>query len=405
MFLVIQLFVLSACVYFTASNGVVQNFQDFSMLSCSEFRNVTFISINEEKSVYYYTFGYRFFVQELNDLLDNEACFMVNYFNGFDIVRWRNNNNINQFKFRTNKFRDSSSRIKNEKRKIAELMKQIYDDKIMGNDVNIKQTLVLTIEHIKYADFDDILKSLELLQNERQWTIILFRIDTYFKRIDWLPLNRNIQTQVGLMVGVSLQHPVIKTLFDVIKNPDYDVYDMTYRWIMSKKNLFTDDCMKEVRKIFVTIYRVRFTYIPIASAILKKVNAHRSKVNQEPLEIHFSDTFRGIMSSSDGHLTFSKFKWDNHPLHRSQYRPPPFGLGWGGLYRSRKKKNKSHVYIHIFSGEYFCRDFMERQDFYYRYFLSNEVLQWFFCSRHVNAKTFVTGEELFEHINDDLCKN
>uniref|UniRef100_A0A7M5XNR3 Uncharacterized protein n=1 Tax=Clytia hemisphaerica TaxID=252671 RepID=A0A7M5XNR3_9CNID len=386
MFLAIQLFVLSAFVYFTASNGVVQNFQDFSMLSCSQFRNITFINNNQKMGVYDNTFDHHFFMQGLNDLLDNEACFMVNYFNGFDIVRLRKNYNINQFQFGTKNFHfyDNPSRYLDERPRIAELMKQLYDEKIMGNDVNIKQTLVLIINNIINAV--DILKNLELLQNERQWTIIVFRIDSSYSPIDWLPLNRNIQTKVAFGNSFSLQHPVFKTLFDVIKNPDYDVYDMSYRLVMSKKNLFTDDCMKDIRNIIVTVGQMKFTYTPMASAILRKVNAQRSKVKQDPLEIHFSTPDRGIMPSSDGNLTLTKFKWENHPL-----------------YRPRKEKNKNHVYIRIFTGnKYRCQGFIERQDFYYRYFLSNWSEE---CFHHVNAKTFGTGEELFEHINDDLCKN
>uniref|UniRef100_A0A7M5XMD5 Uncharacterized protein n=1 Tax=Clytia hemisphaerica TaxID=252671 RepID=A0A7M5XMD5_9CNID len=255
----------------------------------------------------------------------------------------------------------------------------------MGNDVNIKQTLVLIIEHIIFnADSDDILKNLEFLQNERQWTIIVFRIGTYYKPIDWLPLNRNIQTQVETYDGFSLSHPVIRTLFNVIKNPDYDVYDMTYRWVMSEKNFFTDDCMKEVRKIIVTVKRMEFLYVPIASAILRKVNAHRSKVNQEPLEIHFSLQYKAITLSSDGHLTVNKYAY--HPL-----------------YWSHKENNKNHVFIQILDGDrHGCLKSFKRQDFHYRYFLSKEKDR---CFGDVSViKTFGTGEELFEYINDDLCK-
>eukprot|EP00111_Clytia_hemisphaerica_P021085 TCONS_00062131-protein len=379
MFQVTLVFVISTCVYFTASNGVVQNFKDFSILGCSEFRNVTFISLNDNINNYEATFDHHFFLQGLNDLLDNEACFMVNYFDGFDIVRLRKNYNINQFQFRT---KHKYSRYENEVRRFAELIKQLYDEKIMGNDENIKQTIVL-IQGFNRSVADEILAYLELLQEERQWAVIVFRIYTYYKPIDWLPLNRNIETMENFYNGVSMQHPAIKTLFDVIKNPDFDVYDMTYRLVVSKTNFFTDDCMKEIRKIFVTVVYMKFTYVPMASAILRKVNNHRSKVNQEPLEIHFSSKWKGMKQSSDGHLSKTEFNWRNHPLI--------------------KGKNKRHVYILILTGDewWHCPQFIEKQDLYYRQFLPKRREE---CFGDVNAKTFETGEELFEHINYDLCK-
>eukprot|EP00111_Clytia_hemisphaerica_P000686 TCONS_00002034-protein len=348
MFHVTLIFVISTCVYFTTSNGVVQNFDDFSMLGCSEFRNVTFITFH-----YHYFGGFdrtlddSFFLQEFNDLLDNEACFMVNYFDGFDIVRLRKNYNINQFQLRTNSFRLEYSRYKNEWRRIAELIKQLYDDKIMGDNKNIKQTIVLMGDDVRFAD--EILVYLELLQEERQWAVIIYRTYSQYKPIDWLPLNRNIETQI--MTGITMQHQVIKTLFDVIKNPDFDVYNMTYRWVMSKRNFFTDDCMKEIRKIFITVLYMKFTYVPMASAILRKVNDHRSKVNQEPLEIHFSSYWKGMKLSSDGHLSKTEFNSENHPLN--------------------EEKNKRYVYILILNGEesMHCPKFWEKQDLYYRQFL------------------------------------
>ena len=74
-----------------------------------------------------------------------------------------------------------------------------------------------------------------------------------------------------------------------------------------------------------------------------------------------------------------------------------------------KIKNKSNVYIHIFTGEIdegYCdpnllfRKFIEAQDHCYRQFLlkRNDA-----CFKDENYKTFGSAEELFDHINEDLC--
>ena len=70
---------------------------------------------------------------------------------------------------------------------------------------------------------------------------------------------------------------MIKNLFDIIKNPDYDIHDVTNHWVMSRKNFFDHDCLKEIKTIHITVYYMRFNYLPMASAILRKVNTNRRK--------------------------------------------------------------------------------------------------------------------------------
>ena len=251
----------------------------------------------------------------------------------------------------------------------------------------------------------EILKILEWLQNERQWAVIVFRLFSQYLPIEWLPFNRNIETGLGSQKS-SLQHPVIKYLFDVIRNPDYDIYDVTNRWVMSKGNFFSHNCLKKVKMIHITVYHIRFAYVPMALALLKKVNTHRSRVKREPLKIVFytRNYYRDQVNQKPyayERQNFRTFNWAQHPFYKVRK----------GSDDMEKMKNKSNVYIHIFTGKlgiYNCRkksvvrELIEAQDYHYRQFLLQKKDE---CFNDESYKTFGSPEELFDHINDDLCYN
>ena len=234
-------------------DDIMQKHQDFSMLSCTEFKNVTFIYAGANGQEFHVEiFRHRFFNQGLKELIDNEKCFTVNYLRGFNVVTLRKGYNINQFE----------ALSPTDDRRVIELTKQLYNERIMGNDENIKQTIVFMAWQASgnYV-ISVVLRILQALQIERHWTVIVLRVDSQYALIEWLPLNRNIQTVLRSELFSSLQQPVIKNLFDVIKNPDFDIYDTANRWVSSRKNFFTHDCLKEVKTIHISYTKYRNVYL------------------------------------------------------------------------------------------------------------------------------------------------
>ena len=167
---------------------------------------------------------------------------------------------------------------------------------------------------------------------------------------------------------------------------------MTNRWVMSRKNFFTHDCLKEIKTIHITVYYMRFNYLPMASAILRKVNTNRRKEKQEPLEIIFYTRwgYHNDLKPYDHvkpygrHLNFWEFTWYDHPLIKAQKDSD----------NMEKIKNKSNVYIRIFTGELNEYDYrvkpirevlIKAQDYYYRALLLRKKDE---CFNDVSAKTF-----------------
>ena len=181
--------------------------------------------------------------------------------------------------------------IKSEYRKIENLLEELSRETQMENGV-MKPTIVLVFPYIlgyyRLYGYDQ--KAFEILKGFHQkgnWDVILFRYDSNFEVINWLPLYRNIQTNI-YRTNSGYSHSIVKDLIDVIKNPDFDRYNFEYRSLLSRKDYFPDGCLDEVKDIHIISDGHNFAldlYLPLIRAILRRENVRRENSDTKPLEV------------------------------------------------------------------------------------------------------------------------
>ena len=101
----------------------------------------------------------------------------------------------------------------------------------------------------------------------------------------------------------------VNNLIDVIRDPNFDRYDFAYQSILSRKDFFNETCLKGVNKIYVSYNLILDGYIKNALAILRMVNARRSKTDVEPLRIAYNNPNKKRLSRTPGDPNLSFRRW------------------------------------------------------------------------------------------------
>uniref|UniRef100_A0A7M5X5U4 Uncharacterized protein n=1 Tax=Clytia hemisphaerica TaxID=252671 RepID=A0A7M5X5U4_9CNID len=342
---------------------------DFSMLSCTEMRNITLV-LNIGFFVDVYDTNNHKFVQYLNDFITNEYCFYVNVYDNSEdrMVRVRNSNDL------SNIIERNSYHL--EVGKLVELVDRLYEEKIFGDADGMKQSFIVINFHINYY-IGLFYLSLSKMQNDRKWDIIIMLpdlVDEYNLWLNWLPLHRYIQ--MNLLIDINLIN-----LIDVIKNPDYDRYEAAYRWISSRNDLFNSSCFGKINKITFLVKYFREAFFPMTLAVLRKENDRREREKLKPLKMVFY-SFRYISPIIDlkrkagGEYVEFVNGWNNHHLHNNY----------------DYTKNEKEVFINVIDWNglnWLCVEYNKpilllNQDYHYREFKeTNEN-----CYIQENIKTF-----------------
>ena len=217
------------------------NPQDFSMLSCSNLRNITIAMYTGD-----FTLNFRdTFLRSLNELILNEHCFMINfYLNSEDrVVRVRKNDDIYKL-IERNRSKYGSKRLKT-------LIERIYKEGLRG-DVDIKQSFVHFVADCEYYYNNNILESLRKLQEDRNWDILVLM---YYKRvypIKWIPSYRYFQVRIANN-GISPHYDrfllMLKQFIDVMKNPDFNAFGHDQPKFFYSEPGFGDICV-----IYIPLY-------------------------------------------------------------------------------------------------------------------------------------------------------
>ena len=131
-----------------------------------------------------------------------------------------------------------------ESRRVAKLINRLHKEKIMGDTAEIKLTFVVLYAESKLDGLKNrVLQSLRKLQEERKWAIIIAsKYEAREPLSAWLSLHRYIVNS-GLQRDETLLDLFLKDLKDVIQNPDYDRYDMAYRWAMTSNDF---SCLRQI---------------------------------------------------------------------------------------------------------------------------------------------------------------
>uniref|UniRef100_A0A7M5TQC4 Uncharacterized protein n=1 Tax=Clytia hemisphaerica TaxID=252671 RepID=A0A7M5TQC4_9CNID len=366
--LVILILLFSVVEFCICSNDITMPHgqTDFSMLSCTEIRNITLVMGMYED----YKF-YRYF----NDLITNEYCFYVNmYLNSEDrVVRVRNSNDLLYIIERNKHYFEDGRLVK--------LVDRLYEEKIFGDADGIKQSFIVINFHI---GIKSVSSSLKKMQNDRKWDIIIMSWNyKYILWLDWLPLHRFIQTLVFSDIYLI-------NLIDVIKNPDYDRYDAAYQWISSRNDLFNSSCFGKIDKINFMVYSFWEYYFPMTLAVLRKENDRREQEKLKPLRIifwNYNGYYARIIDSkgkAGGEYVEFVHRWKNHPLYNNY----------------NYTKNEWEIFINVIDWmpEWVCEDYktlLRIQNYHYQEFKTRYEKN---CYSSESIKTFGTMEELWEHI-------
>ena len=275
--------------------SLVNGEKDLSMLSCTEKRNITILVtfVVEDSvrrihaigpiSVSFVIKKYDTILASLNQFIMNEYCFIVNvYLNSEDrVVRVRKSDDLSNIIERNRRSFETS--------RIVKLLNRLYEEEIIS-DAAIKQTFVI-IGYQKHMR--KILASLRKLQEKRKWAIIILSYYEINERVEWLPLHRYIQMYIpngaidDELIDEDFIDLTIKELIDVIRNPNFDRYNMAYRWAMEKDDIFNPSCLKQIKKMHIMMNIWHAVYLPVTLAILRKENTRREQEKREPLEIFF----------------------------------------------------------------------------------------------------------------------
>ena len=354
----------------------IEDQNNFSMLSCTEARNITIVMD------FWYDINAKI-LRSFNELIANEHCFFINvYLNSEDrVVRVRKGDDL------VNLFERHAYRF--DYRKMVKLINRLHEKEIFGDAVGLKQTFVI----VSFEEIEKILPSLRKLQDERKWTIITMPYIIY-EIIVWLPLHRFIQ--IFLLDDMTLTDIVIKNLMDVIRNPDFDRYDMAYRRVMARNDFFTPSCLKGINKIHFLMSSLWYVYLPMVMAILRKENNRREQEKQVPLEIIFYynwgwPTNAHFYLQPGGEYMKIVAGWGSHPLHK----------------KHDFKRNRENVYIHLLDGwldyndcRYYYKLLLRNQQYRYQIFRKARKDA---CYNEESIKTFGSIEELMDHMNYDIC--
>ena len=248
---------------------------------------------------------------------------------------------------------------------------------------------------------EEILPSLQKLQDDRKWSIIIVSNTLELEKMEWLPPHHYFHH------GSSYEGPLfdltIKNLMDVIQNPNYDRYDMTYRWVMASENLLSRSCLRQVNKIHILIDFWWDVYLPMTMAVLRKENDHRKQERQTPLEIVFYYQYGYFWYYRDdilkrqpgGEYVGIKYRQDHPLLHKNE--------------SYKMNDDKENVYINLLDEKLFkryCEDnelLLQSQNYRYRLFRSKSSRLKNACYNDENIKIFASPEELFENISNDMC--
>ena len=246
-----------------------------------------------------------------------------------------------------------------------------------------------------------ILERLRKLQNEKRWAVIILSYGTVGIPTVWPPLHQYIQTHE--LPGGTVEDSTLKDFMDVIRNPNFNRYERTYRWALARNDFFNSSCLKQINKIHILIYLWNDVYLSMVLAILRKENTRREQEKQEPLKV--------VFYYLKGNSFYNRFKlepgvkyietgdhWRDHPL----------------LEKSHYTRNKEDVFIHFMDGWFYwlygdlssCKDLyrllLQNQQYHYRAFRSESTD---YCYNEGSIKTFGSIEELFDLINHDLCSS
>ena len=239
------------------------------------------------------------------------------------------------------------------------------------------------------------------MQDERKWAIIVivFR-GGMTGPPEWLPLHRYFDREPYNSEG-TITDVMIKDLTDVIRNPDFDKYEMAFRWAMSRDDFFNLPCLKQINKLHIMVDDWWDFCVPMALAILKKENTRRKRKWQlrKPLKIvlYYQYSFPSIdhfKNQPGGEFMEVMGYWWSHPLYN----------------KHNHTRNNKDVFIHLLDGglsEDQCEEFkllLQNQDYHYRMFQTFKSSK-DACYNEESIKTFGSPEELFHHMTNDICRN
>ena len=161
----------------------------------------------------------------------------------------------------------------------------------LGESNTTPQTFLLFTRYWAWITRDMYIEQyfLKSLQEEKNWAIITFEYESCFPNIDWIPKHRVFQLETpSISAGFASPSNSFKDLVDVLKNPNFDRYEYAYQGLVLRRdNLFTEKCFKDVKKIHITTAHRDDIYLPMALAVLRKVNLQRKKNGLKRLEIIF----------------------------------------------------------------------------------------------------------------------
>ena len=161
--------------------------------------------------------------------------------------------------------------------KLVEFVKRLDEEALtsdeMGDAVGERKTLVYMTN--KFYEYHwTLFEILEKFQQNKVWDLVIF--GDYSKKLK-MPLHRLIYFYDLKSTTEHYLNLRLNDLMDVIKEPDFDRYEFTYRMVESRNDLFNETCMGGIDYVNIKVAFPSEQYLPIFIALLRKVNIRRMK--------------------------------------------------------------------------------------------------------------------------------
>ena len=337
------------------------------------------------------------FFHHLSELVQNEACFRVNVQlpGEHRVIQWQGASDLNHIVRNYNNFGEYLKSTVSVEKHIDDLIKRFDEDKFIG-----QQTFVLMIGKNTAPGSKKYFPLLKKLHTSKKLDVIIYCHLRRCPNEAWMHLHRLIITSSWSLERIHLEMPSqVKNLLDVIKEPTFDRYDFASRSMLLRKNFFNETCLKGVTKIYMRSFWFFEGYLKFVIAILRTVNAIRSKERIEPLKFVYDSGFRKDINQlltrtyGDSNLLFDSWGIE-HSL---------FGSLRPSLYVDADQSQSVLIKIYDYGSQTRnCFEVVKKGGYCYRLASLRETILSIFS--FPKEKPFETPDDLYEMMNEDLCK-